>query len=139
MNVRRLAWLGTRTAAVAETAAFFRDTLGIPLVYEEPGFAMLQLPGADYDFVEVFGADDPDAAFYTTGPVVGLLVDDIASARGELESAGIELLGPMVWAQDDPILSETMGGQGADGYGWFHFRGPDGNVYCCVQGSTATA
>ena len=41
MQVQRLAWLGTRTEEFDETTAFFRDVLGIPMVYEEPGFAML--------------------------------------------------------------------------------------------------
>ena len=125
MHVKRLAWLGTRTDKLDETTAFFREVLGLPVVYEEPGFAMHQLPDADRDFVEVFGSDHPGAALYTTGPVVGLLVDDITEARAELEVAGIELL-------DAIQRPESM-----DGYAWFHFRGPDGNVYAVVQGSQA--
>jgi catechol 2,3-dioxygenase-like lactoylglutathione lyase family enzyme len=121
MQVKRLVWLGTRTEKFDETAAFFRDALGIPMVYEEPGFAMLQLPGADRDFVEVFASDFPSAARYSTGPVVGLLVDDIEEARSELDAAGVELMGPIEWLQS------------MDGYGWFYVRGPDGNVYAIVQ------
>jgi catechol 2,3-dioxygenase-like lactoylglutathione lyase family enzyme len=117
--------LGTRTAKFDETAAFFRDVLGLSLQYEEPGFAMFQLPAADRDFVEVFAADRPEVTFYTTGPVVGLLVDDIVEARAELDAVGVELIGSIEWL-------ESM-----DGYGWFYFRGPDGNVYAALQGSTA--
>ena len=123
MQVKRLVWLGTRTEKFDETAAFFRDALGIPMIYEEPGFAMLQLPGADRDFVEVFASDYPSAAHYSTGPVVGLLVDNIEAARSELDAAGVELMGPIEW-----LLS-------MDGYGWFYVRGPDGNVYAIVQQS----
>jgi catechol 2,3-dioxygenase-like lactoylglutathione lyase family enzyme len=123
MKVKRLAWLGTRTEKFDETTAFFRDVLGIPVLYEEPGFAMLQLPGSDRDFVEVFAPDHPNAALYSTGPVVGLLVDDIEQARVELDAAGVELIGPSEWI-------ESM-----DGYGWFHVRGPDGNVYAILQDS----
>ena len=123
MHVKRLAWLGARTEKFDATTTFFRDVLGLPVVYEEPGFAMHQLPDADRDFVEVFGADHPGGALYTTGPVVGLLVDDITEARAELEAAGVELLDSIHWP-------ESM-----EGYGWFHFRGPDGNVYGMLQGS----
>ncbi len=123
MEVKRLAWLGTRTEKFDDTTAFFRDVLGIPVLYEEPGFAMLQLPGSDRDFVEVFAPDHPNAALYSTGPVVSLLVDDIEQARVELDAAGVELIGPIEWI-------ESM-----DGYGWFHVRGPDGNVYAILQDS----
>ncbi len=123
MQVTRLAWLGTRTEKFDETTAFFRDVLGIPVLHEEPGFAMLQLPGAARDFVEIFAPDNPNGALYSTGPVVGLLVDDIEQARAELDAAGVELLGPTQWL-------ESM-----DGYGWFHVRGPDGNVYAILQDS----
>jgi catechol 2,3-dioxygenase-like lactoylglutathione lyase family enzyme len=121
VQVKRLAWLGTRTEKFDETTAFFRDVLGIPVLHEEPGFAMLRLPGADRDFVEVFASDYPSAVHYSTGPVVGLLVDDIEQARVELDAAGVELIGPSEWLQS------------MDGYGWFHVRGPDGNVYAIVQ------
>ena len=123
MQVKRLAWLGTRTENFDDTTAFFRDVLGIPVLHEEPGFARLQLPGADRDFVEVFAPDNPNAALYSTGPVVGLLVDDIEQARVELDAAEVELIGPSEWL-------ESM-----DGYGWFHVRGPDGNIYAIMQDS----
>ena len=77
MKVRRLCWLGVRTQAFDETTAFFRDVLGLPMGYEEPGFWMFALPDADRDFVEAFSAAREDLATgYTTAPVVGLLVDD---------------------------------------------------------------
>jgi catechol 2,3-dioxygenase-like lactoylglutathione lyase family enzyme len=118
--------LGTRTEAFDETTAFFRDILGLSLGYEEPGFAMFNLPAADRDYVEVFSAGRTDlATSYTTGPVVGLLVDDIGEAREELAVAGVELI-------DEIQSPESM-----DGYRWFHFRGPDGNVYAIVAGSSA--
>lgn len=125
MDVRRLSWLGTRTENYRETRDFFADVLGLRLVMEEPGFAMFELPGGEHDYVEVFDANDPDLAFMTTGPVAGFLVDDVVHAREELETAGVELLEPTRWSQR------------IEGYGWFQFRGPDGNVYGCMQGSRA--
>jgi catechol 2,3-dioxygenase-like lactoylglutathione lyase family enzyme len=129
VNVRRLAWLGTRTERFEETTAFFRDVLGLSLNHEAPGFAMFRLPDADNDYVEVFAHDYPEFSFFTTGLVVGLLVDDLAEARAEIEAAGAELI-------DDPRWPEaTRLPEGPGGYGWFHVRAPDGNVYAFVQGS----
>ncbi len=123
IGVKRLAWMGTRTDKVAETSAFLEHVIGLERAGEEPGFVMFRLPGTDHDYVEVFGADREDAALYTTGPVVGLLVDDLVRAREVLDSEGVELLDEITWAGTIP------------GYGWFHFRGPDGSVYACLQGS----
>jgi hypothetical protein len=87
---------------------------------------MFALPAATRDYIEVFSSQRADlATSYTTGPVVGLLVDDIVGAREELATAGVELI-------DEIQSPETM-----DGYRWFHFRGPDGNVYAIVEGSSA--
>ncbi len=129
MDVRRLGWLGTRTDKFAETARFFREVLGLATSYEEPDFAMLSLPGADHDYVEIIGPGAEGMEFhtatYTTGPVVAFVVGDLAAARSELQAAGAEVLDEITWAGSIP------------GYGWFHFRGPDGNVYGMMQGSRA--
>jgi hypothetical protein len=52
-------------------------------------------------------------------------VGDIVAARSELASAGVELLGEIIWSSSIPD------------FGWFHFRAPDGNVYGMMQGSRA--
>jgi catechol 2,3-dioxygenase-like lactoylglutathione lyase family enzyme len=126
MKVRRLCWLGVRTEAFDETNAFFGDVLGLPMDYEESGFSMFALSDADRDFVEVFSTARHDlATSYTAAPVVGLLVDDIVEAREELAAAGVELI--------DEIQSVAS----MNGYLFFHVRGPDGNVYALVEGSSA--
>ncbi len=126
MKVRRLCWLGVRTEAFDETTAFFRDVLGLSMGYEESGFSMFELSDADRDFVEVFSPARRDlATSYTTAPVVGLLVDDLVGAREELAAAGVELI--------DEIQSVAS----MNGYRFFHLRGPDGNVYAMVEGSSA--
>jgi catechol 2,3-dioxygenase-like lactoylglutathione lyase family enzyme len=136
MQVRRLSWVGTRTTNFDQTKAFFGAVLGLNLVTEAPGFAMFQLPGGEHDYVEVFASDDPDAAYMTTGPVPGFLVDDVVTARTELEAEGFEMVEPLRWMVDvDPDLVEATP-RLAD-YGWFAFRGPDGHVYNVMQGSTA--
>jgi len=125
MRIERLGWLGTRTENVADTAKFFREVMGLESIHEDDNFAMLRLPSGDRDFVEVFGpgdeATDFEAKYYRTGPVAGFKVTDLAAARSALSGAGIELLDEITWATSLP------------GYGWFHFRGPDGNVYGVVQ------
>jgi catechol 2,3-dioxygenase-like lactoylglutathione lyase family enzyme len=138
MHVRRLSWVGTRTTNFGETKDFFRAVLGLKLVTEESAFAMFQLPGGEHDYVELFGIDDPDAAYMTTGPVPGFLVDDVVQARKELEASGVEMVEPLRWMVDvDPALVEAKPRLAE--YGWFAFRGPDGNVYNCMQGSLAIA
>ena len=47
--------------------------------------------------------------------IAGFLVDDIASARAEMESQGVEFIGPIETAED--------------GNAWSHIRAPDGFIY----------
>ncbi|MCY7302063.1 MAG: VOC family protein [Thermoleophilia bacterium] len=131
MHIQRLSWLGTRTANYRATADFFADVLGLTLVQEEPGLSIFRLPGGEHDYVEVFDLEETDGIALTSGPVPGFLVDDVFGARAELETAGVELLGPSKWLWDYPGSEEITE------YGWFNFRGPDSNVYNCMQGSPA--
>ena len=119
-RVRGLGWLGTRTDRVAETVALFRDVLELPVVHETPTQVVLALP--DGGLVEVFATDHPGKDHFTTGPVAGLVVDDVDDARERLERAGVELLGPAAHNRES-------------GDAWAHFRGPDGNVYELVSRS----
>ena len=112
MEVRGLVWAGVRTDRFADTLAFFRDVLGLPLVEAAPDFAWSRLP--DSSQFEIFGPKEGAHDHFTTGPVPEFLVDDLQAAAAELERAGIELLGPI---------------QGTDEQAWLHFRAPDGNVY----------
>ena len=119
MNVRGVVWAGVKTERYAETLAFFRDVLGLPLAEVGPDFAWSKLP--DTSQFEVFGPADADHDHFTTGPVPEFLVDDLREAAAELEAAGAELLGPV---------------QGTPEQGWLHFRGPDGNVYGLTNGAS---
>ena len=112
MQVRGMTWLGVRTPQLDETAAFFSTRLGMQQKAKDPAKVVFSLPNGDT--IEVFSADDPEHAHFTTGPVAGFLVDDVAAARQELQDAGVELLGTVM--RDG-------------GLEWAHFRGPDGHVY----------
>jgi len=112
MRIKGIVWLGTRTSKFEAMVNLFQNIMGIPVTHQEPGFVVLDLPNGD--LVEVFSEESPYNTFFTT-PVAGFLVDDIAAARAEMESQGLEFIGP----------TEIM----EDGYAWAHFRAPDGFIY----------
>ena len=94
MRVKRIGWAGTRTSEYPAMVAFLQAVLGLTTSQEGPDFAAFQLPeGGTF---EVFGPRDPDHAHFSTGPVVGFVVDDLTTAVRELEAAGVELLGGQV-------------------------------------------
>jgi predicted enzyme related to lactoylglutathione lyase len=93
--------------------AFLKEVFGLTPEFEDAGFAVFRLGNGDT--VEVFGADDEHHAFFTTGPVAGFEVEDVAAAQAEMEAPGIVFFGQR---ESSP-----------DGHAWSHFRAPDGNVY----------
>lgn len=117
MRVTRIGWAGSRTDAYSDMVDFLTAVLGLTLERQEPDFAVLDLPSGDK--FEVFGPSDQDHQHFTTGPVVGFVVEDLPAAVTELEQAGVELLGGHVDER---------------GAGWRHFRAPDGNVYELSKG-----
>ena len=112
MQVTRIGWAGTRTGSYSAMVEFLTAVLGLTLVRQERDFAVLDLPSGDS--FEVFGPSVQDNQYFTTGPVVGFVVEDLPAAVAELEQAGVEVLGGHIDEQ---------------GVGWRHFRAPDGNVY----------
>lgn len=117
MQVTKIGWAGTRTGGYSAMVDFLTAVLGLTVVRQERDFAVLELPSGDK--VEVFGPSDQDHQDFTTGPVVGFVVEDLPAAVAELEQAGVELLG---------------GNVDEHGVGWRHFRAPDGNVYELSKG-----
>jgi catechol 2,3-dioxygenase-like lactoylglutathione lyase family enzyme len=116
MRVVKLAWVGTRTSNAEETARFFRDVIGLREDHVEAGSWVLKLP--DGAKVEVFGSESTWNPHFTTVPVAGFLVDDVATAAAELRAAGYEVVhGPVVMGDN----------------AWVHFRAPDGNLYEFTQ------
>jgi hypothetical protein len=112
MKVKGVVWLGTRTERFEQMTDFCRDLLGLSQRSLEPGLAVFEMPNGD--LLEVFGPQQPINTFMNH-PVAGFLVDDIVTARAEMEERGIEFIGP-------------IHGDSAD-YQWTHFRAPDGFVY----------
>jgi predicted enzyme related to lactoylglutathione lyase len=91
MRVKRIGWVGTGTSEYSAMVAFLQAVLGLTTSQEASDFAAFQLPeGGTF---EVFGPGDQDHAHFSTGPVVGFVVEDLTGAVRELEAAGVELLG----------------------------------------------
>jgi len=106
-----IGFIGFRTDRFDEMVSLFRDRIGLPVVREAPGATWLRL-GADAE-LHVYAETDVDHAFFTTGPVVGLRVDDVEATRAALEADGLEMLTEI---------------ERSDGAAWCHVRAPDGTV-----------
>lgn len=121
MKVHGLAWLGLRTPQYEETVRFFRDVMGMEQIRDEPQIAGFQL--TDGTQMEVYHREEEFHSFFTSGPVVAFLVDDVDEARKTMEEAGIEFIGPI---------------QRAGGISWNHFKAPDGTVFEIVSRNPAS-
>ena len=106
-----IGFIGFRTHRFEEMVGLFRDLIGLQPIREVPGATWFRL-GTDAE-LHVYAADDPDHAFFTTGPVVGLRVDDVDATRRRMEDSGVEMLTDV---------------ERAAGGAWCHFRAPDGTV-----------
>jgi hypothetical protein len=111
VKAKGIVWLGTRTERFDEMCDLFGEITGAPPRLDDPGLAVFDLPNGDR--IELFSTAAGEE--FMVAPVVGFLVDDVAAARAELESRGIEFIGPIHTA--------------ANGWSWSHFRAPDGHVY----------
>lgn len=112
MQVKGYSWVGVGTDDFKETVSFFTDVLSLSVVViEDRGVAMLKV--AEGQILEVFGPGTKGREF-TSAPVVGFEVDDVAAAREELITRGVEVLGEIgSW----------------NGFEWLKFRGPGRQVY----------
>ncbi len=116
MNVKGVAWVGTRTDHFDAMLAFARDVLGLKPTTSRPDFAVFQLP--DGDRMEIFGPSDQEHVFMRC-PLAEFRVDDVRAARAEMEAKGIPFVGPI---------------RSAAGVTWSHFIAPDGHLYGITSG-----
>jgi catechol 2,3-dioxygenase-like lactoylglutathione lyase family enzyme len=112
MKIKGLVWLGTQTSNFEAMVNLYQSIMGLDISHQEPNFVVMDLSNGER--VEVFGEESSYNTFFTS-PVAGFLVDDLAAARTEMESQGIEFIGPIEVVED--------------GYAWSHFRAPDGFIY----------
>jgi catechol 2,3-dioxygenase-like lactoylglutathione lyase family enzyme len=111
-GVRGFGWVGIRTTHYEAMRKFAVQTLHLPIDEEEPDGVVFEFPSGDT--LELFRPGGrTDHAHLTTGPMPGLIVQDLEQAERELSSHRVE------------ILARRRSGPA----GWSHFRAPDGNVY----------
>ena len=115
-------FVGIRTSRFDAMVAMFRDRIGLAVVHEAPGVCWFRL-GEDAE-LHVYAETDRDHAFFTTGPVVGLRVDDVDATRAALDADGLELL-------TEIERTETAA--------WCHVRAPDGTVFEIIGPAAADA
>ena len=91
MNVKGYSWVGVGTDNFDETVSFFSNVMGLStVIVEDRGVAVLKV--SDGQVLEVFGPGTQGREL-TSPPVVAFAVDDVAAARDELVSKGVEVLG----------------------------------------------
>ena len=87
MYVRGIVWVGIETPQYGDTVTFFRERLGLAVVFEGATTTELECPNGTR--VQV-----TDAAVGEC-PVPLFEVDDVRIARQELEAAGVTVSGDM--------------------------------------------
>ena len=115
MEVRNVRWVGIRTDRYDAMVGFFRDVLGLHVNFEEP--KTIEFTTSEGDEVQVMAPGHPYYEFFgkhARGPVPLFEVDDVHSARDELEAAGLDLVGST---------------ERDSHWEWIHVRAPDGNLY----------
>lgn len=113
--VRSVRWVGVATEQYTAMVDLLESTMGMQKRFEEP--TTVEFATEDGDAIQIMAPGDQYFAFFTehaTGPVPLFEVDDVHQARGELESAGVQIIGELRQDSD---------------WEWLHFRAPDGNLY----------
>jgi catechol 2,3-dioxygenase-like lactoylglutathione lyase family enzyme len=113
-------WIMLCTTQFNATSGFFLDLLGLPVVEEGvpkvdsqfTRYAQFRLPnGTVLELVE------PAEAYrhLYAGPMLSISVENLAQARKQLETQGIEFVAPVF--------------RDGAGSAWTYFRAPDGHVH----------
>ena len=112
MQVTGFSWIGIGVNDFPDAVAFFRDVMGLRVAVEnDRGVAMLQV--AERQVLEIFGPNTKGRELCAP-PVMAFEVDNIATARAELVSKGVELIGDIgSW----------------NGFEWLYFQGPGNHIF----------
>ena len=111
-GVTGIGWVGVRTSTYDPMRSFLGATVGLRLAEAEGDLVVFEFPNRDT--WEVFRADGAaDHSHLTTGPLPGLVVEDLDRAEDRVRDAGVD------------VLARRRRGDS----GWIHFRAPDGCVY----------
>jgi catechol 2,3-dioxygenase-like lactoylglutathione lyase family enzyme len=120
MNIRGYSWAGAPASDFERTTRFFREDLGLEVLMrdDERMIGIFTLPSGQ--LFEVFGPGNRYQALMNSS-AIAFDVDDIDSARAELEARGVH------------FVSEIEQGSHVDA--WTFFEGPDGYLYQLFQPS----
>ena len=86
-----IVWLGVRTKKFDKLLDFYQNKMSLPVVHEASGFKALELPNGNRIALiseEYKSEDGNDYKHFSTGPVVGFLVENIEEAKAEMEAEG---------------------------------------------------
>lgn len=113
MKVLGISWAGVRTSDFEATVRFFTEAVGLPLTLRNDEVEVAHFRLESGDLFEIFGPDTRDAEMHAC-PVFAFAVDDIRTAREEMERNGVEFATEISTWEDEA---------------WCYFRGPDGYLY----------
>jgi catechol 2,3-dioxygenase-like lactoylglutathione lyase family enzyme len=88
MNLSRIEQVAIPVRDLARATAFYRDTLGMTLLFEVPP----QLAFFDCDGIRLALSTSSDPMYDPPGSIVYYRVQDIEAAHAELEGLGVEFL-----------------------------------------------
>lgn len=88
MNLSRIEQVAIPVRDLARATAFYRDTLGMRLLFEVPS----QLAFFDCDGIRLALSTSSDPMYDPPGSIVYYRVPDIEAAHAELEGLGVEFL-----------------------------------------------
>ena len=107
MRIKGIVFVSRRSDDPGGLAAFFHEKIGLPApTHLDSGPYVFELQSGD-----VLAVHESDPSAPNGSAIIGFLVDDVERARAELESRGVEFIGPLFTG---PRLR------------WQHFRGADG-------------
>jgi catechol 2,3-dioxygenase-like lactoylglutathione lyase family enzyme len=110
LTVRNLRWLGVSVTDRDAAEAFFRDVLGMRVLFADE--ASSELETSEGDRIQLFG---PASSYFERArrPMPLFEVDDARVARAELVTAGVEV---------GPLEADSA-------WEWFDAEGPEGFAF----------
>jgi hypothetical protein len=118
VQVKSVSWIGVQTDAYDEMVRFCKEALRLQPDTNEEKLDLTDFPLPNGDSVTVYGPSYKSDRPFTTGPVPAFFVEDAVEARKEMETVGVEFIGPT-----------GIGKPPWEGWAYALFRAPDGNLY----------
>ena len=113
MHISSISWAGVRTSDFDGTIRYFSEIVGLSLTLRNDETEVAHFRLESGDLFEVFGPNNRHVELHAC-PVFAFAVDDIESARKEMEGKGVEFVTEIRTHEDEA---------------WCYFRGPDGYLY----------